>query len=308
VLIVRLDAIGDALTTVPLIAALRARGIRTGVVLRSVNAEIFSRSAVDRVHVAEQTDARDLHDAAYDYALIPSEEPAAYSIARKAGIPVRIGFDNGLRGKPFKTLWIRAMCTRTIYRNASLDPRGLHECEIVFELAQPLLGSMRPSRDPQVLRPMVIDRAVPADARICMQITDKWERLGASIESVVRAAKLASDIFPVRLIGAAFESDYCAQFERASNQRVELFDSVPRWKEAIAAARGLIAPDSGAMHVAGMTGTPVAACFAPREFALQTARWAPWAAPHALFNSAQDDWPERAVAALAPILRARTPA
>ncbi len=51
VLIVRLDAIGDALTTAPLIAALRAHGMRVGIVLRPVNAQVFAPGALDRVHV-----------------------------------------------------------------------------------------------------------------------------------------------------------------------------------------------------------------------------------------------------------------
>ncbi|HTX58101.1 MAG TPA: hypothetical protein VMH02_00395, partial [Verrucomicrobiae bacterium] len=52
VLIIRLDAIGDALALVPLLAALRAREIPADVVLRPVNAEALSSRAVRRVLVA----------------------------------------------------------------------------------------------------------------------------------------------------------------------------------------------------------------------------------------------------------------
>jgi ADP-heptose:LPS heptosyltransferase len=63
-----------------------------------------------------------------------------------------------------------------------------------------------------------------------------------------------------------------------------------------------VTPDCGALHVAGMVGTPVAAVFPPnRQFALQVARWAPWAAPHRIVR-AGNEWPSRTADALAQLL------
>ncbi|HKE36665.1 MAG TPA: hypothetical protein VKB39_04495, partial [Candidatus Baltobacteraceae bacterium] len=61
-------------------------------------------------------------------------------------------------------------------------------------------------------------------------------------------------------------------------------------------------PDSGALHVAGFVGTPVVAIFPPeRNYRLQVARWAPWAAPHRIVR-ADADWSARAADALAQLL------
>lgn len=301
VLIVRLDAIGDALTVVPLIAALRRNGLRVGIVLREVNAGVLAAGAVDRIHIAgAPTLLEEIRRAHYAYALIPTEKPIAYRIAREVHIPVRVGFENGW-GKPLKTLWVRRMCTETIYRSAGLDPRAPHECEVVFKLARRLVPDAEPPRDPALLRPLVIGREPPADERIAVQITDKWERLGARIEDVVELIGRIGSEHPIRLIGSHAERAYCASVAAAASREIETFETIEPWKDAIAASKALVAPDSGAVHVAGMTGTRVVACFAPQHFALQTARWSPWAAHHRIVKL-EEGWPLVAADALGLLL------
>ena len=301
-LIVRLDAIGDALTTVPLIAALRRHGFRVGAVLRPVNARVFSARALDRVHLAGTPAlAEEIRRENYGVALIATEKPEAYRIARAARIPVRVGFENGW-GKPFKTLWVRRMCTQTVFRTAGLDPRAPHECAVVFKLAGNLLPETDPPRDAALLREFVLDAEPQTDARIALQVTDKWERLGASLDRVLELFERLRTRHRVRLIGAAQERDYCERFAAAAGFSVETFADIAEWKDAIAASRAVMAPDSGAVHVAGMTGTPVAACFASEQFALQTARWAPWAAPNRVVEMVGETWPMVAADALESLL------
>ena len=305
VLIVRLDAIGDALTTVPLIAGLRRYGMRVGAVLRPANAGVFSARALDRVHVVNGSGVlNEIRSEAYDYALIPTEKPQAYRIARAARIPARIGFENGW-GKPLKTLWVRQMCTETIFRTAGLDPDAPHECEVVFKLAHRLLPEAEPPRDPSVLRPMIVADTPAPDERIAIQITDKWERLGAQTDHVIEVIRRVAGRHNVRLIGAQTERLYCDRVAAGARLPVETFESLPDWQKCIAASRAVVAPDSGAVHVAGMTGTPVVACFAPADFGLQTARWAPWAAPYRIVKIESDTWPLVAADALEALLTGR---
>jgi ADP-heptose:LPS heptosyltransferase len=297
VLIVRLDAIGDALTTVPLVAALRRYGWRVGAVLRPVNAAVFSAAAFERIHVADGAGiGGEIRAAKYDCALIPTEKAQAYRIARDARIPVRVGFENGW-GKPLKTLWVRRMCTETIFRTAGLDPRAPHECEVVFKLAHRLLPHAEPPREPALLRPIVLDREPAPDARIAIQVTDKWERLGAQLQDVEDLIRRIAARHTVRLIGAQTEWEYCDRVSSAVSLPVETFSALADWKASIAAAKALVAPDSGAVHVAGMTGTRVVACFSPKHFALQTARWSPWAAPNRIVKI-EEPWPLVAADAL----------
>ncbi|HEV3155309.1 MAG TPA: hypothetical protein VGZ02_15980 [Candidatus Baltobacteraceae bacterium] len=299
VLIVRLDAIGDAMTLVPLIAALRSRVGRIGALLTPANAGVFSKTALDRRHVAGpnlRVLASEIEARRYDYAFIATEKPAGYRIAKLARIPNRIGFENGW-GKPFKTLWVRRMCTQTVFRTAGLDLRAPHECEVVFSLARTLMPGAEPSRDPSLLRTFVLDSQPAKDERIAFQVTDKWIRLGASFEDVLRAAAQISESLPVRWIGAQSEQRFISRFQEHLQVNVDSFGEVAPWKDAIAAARAVIAPDSGAVHIAGMIGTPVAACFAGEHFALQTSRWAPWAAPSVLVQL-REGWPAAAADAV----------
>lgn len=302
VLLVRLDAIGDALTLVPAIEALRHHGFRVGAVLRPVNAAIFSGRALDSVHVAGQLDSlvEDIRSQHYGAALIATEKPEGYRLARRARIPARVGFENGW-GKPLKTLWIRRMCTHTIFRTAGLDSRAPHECQVVFALARTLVAEPEPSRDPLILRRYVIDEEPEPDPRIAFQVTGKWQRLGASLEALAELATRIATRRDIRFIAAEQEAPYASAFSQRTGRSIETFASLAPWKNAIAAARAIVAPDSGAAHIAGMVGTPVVSCFAREEFSLQSKRWAPWAAPHRVLPM-EGPWPIVAADALEELL------
>jgi ADP-heptose:LPS heptosyltransferase len=213
---------------------------------------------------------------------------------------VRIGFSNGL-GKPLKTLWTRRFLTTSIYRAAGLDPNAPHESEVLFALGKPLLGEKHPTRDPALLRPLVIENEPDPDDRVAMQITDKWERLGIASDDVVAMTRRIAE-FGGRFVASSAERDYTDEIEIAAGIRIDRFDSLEAWKNAIAEAPALVAPDSGALHVAGTIGTPVVGVFpASPQFDLQVARWSPWAAPNRIVK-AEGDWPARASDALAQLL------
>jgi ADP-heptose:LPS heptosyltransferase len=315
VLIVRLDAIGDALALVPLIAALRANGARVDVVLRTPNAGVFSKDAVNAVHIAtfplrdaspaaRREIARLGHELAaahYDYALIATEDLAGYRLARASGARKRIGFENGW-GKPLKTLWARLLCTQTVHRTAGLDPRAPHESQVLFSLGRDIVGNSAVPRDPLSLRRFVIDSEPAPDDRILLQITDKWDRLGASLDDLAALARNLSGRHAMRFVAGQSESGYAERFDKAAGVSIEYFKELAPWKEAIASAKAIVAPDSGAVHVAGMVGTPTVAIFAAQNFALQTGRWSPWASPYRVVEL-ENAWPLIACDALEDLLR-----
>lgn len=315
-LVIRLDAIGDALALVPLLAALRANAIPVDVVLCAGNARILSPQGLRSIVVAD-FDLRSSRPAnlaaierfghrlalrGYSHALVATEDPSGYRLALATNAPARIGFSNAW-GKPAKTLWSRRFLTRRIYRSAGLDRRAPHECRVLFELGRSLLGKdAQPTRDVAVLRPLVLDAPPPADDRIAVQITDKWDRLGIAFADVVDLVQRLASFGELRLLTAATELAYATRIADATGIRIDSFEELRPWKAAIGAAPALVTPDCGALHVAGMIGTPVVAIFPPmRRFALQVARWAPWAAPHRIVR-ADTAWPERAADALVQLL------
>jgi ADP-heptose:LPS heptosyltransferase len=316
VLVIRLDAIGDALALVPLLAAFRERSIPTDVVLSRVNAPVFSTRAARDVIVADEVRQRSsdpetlgaigrlgerLSDRAYTHVLVATEDPAGYRLAGATQAPVRVGFTN-LFGKPLKSLWSRRFVNERVYRSAGLDRRAPHECEVLFRLGAPLLGDAAPSRDPLVLRPLVLESEPAHDERVAVQISDKWDRLGIPFDSVVELIERLCAQRGLRLLASSAEGAYASRIEEATGMHVERFPALRPWKAAIAAASAIVTPDSGALHVAGFIGTPTLAIFPPsRNYRLQVARWSPWAAPHRIVR-ADVPWPQRAAEALAQLL------
>jgi len=318
VLLIRLDGIGDALALAPLLAALHERAIATDLVLSHANIDAFALGAVRDRWIAPfgprdgsraNLDAiaafgKTMRERGYTHALVATEDSAGYRLARWSGARERIGFINGW-GKPLKTLWARSLLTGARYRSAGPDARAPHECEVLFGLGATLLGAdARPTRDVALLRPLVIEGAAPSDARVAFQVTDKWDRLNVSFEQVVECARAFGRHY-LHAFASRREMDYARRFEQASGIRVDIFDDVRAWKSAIAAASALIAPDGGAIHVAGMVGTPVAAVFPPqRNFARQTARWSPWASPFRIVR-ATGKWAHEAADAASELARIR---
>lgn len=316
VLVIRLDAIGDALALTPLLAALRERAIPVDLVMRAINADVFSSRASRAVYVAPfalRSSTRENRDAiaafgaklsenGYTHVLVATEDPGGYRLARAVGAPERIGFVNGW-GKPLKTLWAGSMLTTRLVRSAGLDSRAPHECTVLFELGGALIGNERVPRDSGELRPLVLENDVARTERIAFQVSDKWERLGIDFIQVVDALRAVARLGAVHAIASQSEGDYARRIANAANVPVEQYAELEPWKEAIASAAALIAPDGGALHVAGMVGTPTVAVFPPvRDFDLQLARWAPWAAPYRAMRAA-GDWPAQAAAALEELRR-----
>jgi ADP-heptose:LPS heptosyltransferase len=295
------------------LAALDERAIPVDLVMRPVNAAIFATRAARRVLLApfelrsseganlEAIDAfgKELSQSAYTHVLVATEDPGGYRLAGATGAPVRIGFTNGW-GKPLKSLWARRFLTEGVFRTAGLDSRAPHEYQVLFQLVKTLTGGV-PTRDPALLRPLVIESEPEPGDRVTMQITDKWERLGIASDAVVEMVRRVEG-FGGRFIAASAEGAYADAIESAGGISVERFDALEPWKNAIAQAPAFLAPDSGALHVAGTIGTPVVGVFPDSEqFDLQIARWAPWAAPHRIVKS-EGNWPVRAADALAQLL------
>jgi ADP-heptose:LPS heptosyltransferase len=293
VLLVRVDGIGDALACTPLVAALRDGGHELGALLGSENNRIFAARSFARVHVVARIpwpahgstpdSARraleDVRAAGYDVALIASEEIDAYQFAHDARIARRVGFLNGWE-KPFKSLHVRTMLTRAIVRPASAARAREHEVETLFRLGDGLIAERTPGRDPKRLAPLVLDEPAPGHGRVVLQVTRKLAGAGLDREAYVSLANaLAGRGRAVLALGD--DASLVHDVGRAGGCDYETGLDLGAWKRAIAGGAALVTPDSGAAHVAGMTGVPCVDCFAPgASTAFDILRWRPWAAPH----------------------------
>jgi ADP-heptose:LPS heptosyltransferase len=292
IVLIRVDAIGDALVTTPLIAALRENGHQVGVVLSDANADIFDEHAIVWSHVLERipwprhgstaTSHRrtlaEMRERQYDVALIASEEPEAYAIAREAGNRERIGFHNGWQ-KPFKSLWIATQCTSTIYRPALASRSNEHEVETLYRLGARFVASSAPPRDPAQLAQLLLAAVPDRDTSVVVQLTPKWRASGVSDDALVSTLRALAPR-ELRAVAAASEKDFAAAIAARASVGLDVFATLAPWKTAVAQAATIVTPDTGSAHLAGMLGTPCVDCFPHEDFVLREKRWSPWAAPY----------------------------
>lgn len=290
ILLIRFDGIGDAAILAPLIVGLRTAGHRLDIVLSERNYDVFTPDTFSarfpvpwnawKTRHVERTFAAlipQLRARRYDWALIATEELAAYRLARACRIPKRRGFANGWE-KPLKTIFLRSLCTNTIYRPASLR-EPVHEARVQYRLAQGLGVPPQPSRDQNLLRPLFIEEVPEREDAVALQVSSKWERLGLDVPALSLLVRRIKTRHSIRLLAACSDAELARKIADAHDTPLDIFDELAPWKQAIARARLLITPDTGAAHIAGMIGTRTIDCFPAEDFALQSARWAPWAAP-----------------------------
>jgi ADP-heptose:LPS heptosyltransferase len=310
ILIVRLDGIGDALACTPLIAALGSAGHQLGVALTRRNAAVFARSSFVWTHVLERNpwpahghakkdvDATIASASAIDYdlALVASEEPDAYLLAHRCA-KRRVGFVNGWE-KPLKSLASRRYLDRAIVRPASAKRAREHEVETLFRLGEGLHAEATPSREASRLSPLVVDGMTnrAANAPIAVQLGPKWTGLGIERSRLGEIVRELQGLGPVRLLVSDEEAGEIRLLREFLDDTHAIDATVTggeegmrAWKRAIAEARVLVTTDTGAAHVAGMTGTPCVDLFPEVPWVRsEIVRWAPWAAPHTCLIAGRD--------------------
>jgi ADP-heptose:LPS heptosyltransferase len=280
----------------PLIAALRDAGHEIGIALSDRNAGIFDAHAFVAQHVLERIPwpqhgstpasterARaEITAAAYDVALIVSEEPEAYDLARC--VRRRVGFATGW-SKPLKSFWVMRRVTTAIHRAATVRGERAHEVEIIFRLGAGLHTATEPPRDAARLRPLVMGDAPHLQRRgIVVQLGAKWRTIGLDATTTGAViAMLAGQ--GAQLIGSPADRD--AVRDLAGPASYEILPDMATWKRTVDAARIVVTPDTGTAHLAGMLGVPVVDLFPDHDAASHIARWHPWAAPYTALTACE---------------------
>jgi len=321
VLLVRLDGIGDAAVCAPLLLALREAGHEVGAALTTRNAGLFAPGVLIAEHVLERIPwpkhgstrestaraEREIAALRYDAALIASEEPEAYGLAKP--IRRRVGFVTG-RQRPLKTLWTRLQVTDAVVRSQRAGRDERHEAEVLFALGQAFAASgsavsfASPSRDAIRLRALFSGPGAPPPRRgVVLQAGPKWGAVGVAASALAAAAR-ALQPRGLRVVAAPADA---AGVTAGLGLAPEAPPDLRAWVAALDAAEAVVTTDTGAAHVAGMLGVPVVDVFPDRQFAAQVRRWSPWASPYAALRASDvAGAPARAIEAALDGLRARS--
>jgi len=291
ILLVRLRLIGDVVFTTPAIGALRRRfpGARLTYLVEAAAAPIVAHHPdLDEVIVVERPRglararydlglARRLRAARYDLVIDFHGGPRSSLLTWATGAPQRIGYD--LPGRRW------CYTTRVAWTRSLVPPR--HSVLNQWELLTPLgIEAADRARDAVTMtvdadtearvRTRLLSAAVPADAPlIVMHVSagNPFRRWPASSFAAV-AAELAKDDPRRRVIvtsgpseaaaaeAVAREARHLAGDAAAGIVRTGEFD-LAELRALVGRAALYIGGDSGPLHVAATTRTPVVALFGP---------------------------------------------
>ena len=288
--VLRLDALGDSLLSLPAVETLARLWPETRlvVVASPLGAPVFESCAevwVATPGLRGRELGRRLRQAGCQVVLAFTEKRLGAAAALHSGAPVRVGFDPG-RTQPLKALWNRVAFTHRVPwpNDLSRDP-GLHEVERYFLLLRALDLEVPQPPPPLRLSPSPEDRAFAARFRadfpappVALQLMPRWKAGGWPETLPERVLALIPE--PRIALFAPPDQGWAEPWARAQGVRYACAPGLGRYAAVLAGCRALVTPDGGAAHVASAVGTPVVDLFMERHAAHLVRRWRPWRVPH----------------------------
>lgn len=295
ILVLRLDALGDTVLSLPFLKALKDKmpDSYVSVVASERGAPTLRAcSYVDDIKILDMksiTSKKELleqiQNEKFDLSFSLSEKIEAYELPFKAGIPERIGFRPGLV-QPIKEFLSRILCTSSVfYPNTPEKAQGMHEVERQFKLLQLAGIEATPEKVPLPYRDET-ENLPPFFKNVSniplLHFSPKWYLQGWEENFLVRViSEILGVIAPQKLLltYAPSDSDAVESLKgRLNGGRVLLFSdpSFDKWVSLMSKASMVITPDTSASHIAAALSLPTVVIFEERYYEHVKDRWHPW--------------------------------
>jgi heptosyltransferase II len=271
--------IGDAVMTLPAVAAIRKTwpGARLAVLAKPWVAEVYRLSPdLDEVIVFQEPGrhaktagklrlAGELRNAAFDCAILFQNAIEAAILARLAGIPLRAGYNSDGRG---------LLLTHSVRRTPLI--RQVHQVDYYLEMVRALGCTpagrdvrLRPGRDDGGLAGTLLNRFGIDENRPLIGLAPGAAYGPAKMWFPDRFAAVADRLIdhtggPAVLFGSSSDRASTARVQRSARHPLIDIAGKTNLKEAIALIARcalFLSNDSGLMHVAGALGVPTVAIF-----------------------------------------------
>jgi lipopolysaccharide heptosyltransferase I len=276
ILFIKPSSLGDIVHAMPVLAVLRRRFPQAFIawLVKRQWAELVERmEGVDRVWPVGSgvagwlSEVPSLRAERFDLAVDLQGLFRSAAMAKLAGCPERIGFENGREGSPlFYT------------RRVAVPTPDMHAMDRYLLVAQ-ALGADAPTspefrfsisaRDREQIAATLAQAGVKAGARwIAMNVSARWptKRWPAASFAETADRMQKEGLGPVVLFGGPedrADAQAVKELMKASSADVTGATSLGLLPALLQSASALVTNDSGPMHVAAAVGTPVVALFGP---------------------------------------------
>ncbi len=297
ILVIRYDALGDTLVTLPFINELKNKfdEAKISVVVSERGKEAVSfLSFLKNVYVLNMDDKYEkrkifelIKKEKFDISFNVTEKMIGYTLPFMAGIKKRVGFDPGFT-QPIKSLLCKLLLTdRASYKNNPNKSIGLHEVERQFLLFKKLGFDMSPKAYKIPISEKdkkKADSLLPENKKyIAVHLSNKWFSNGWNIYWFYELIKKLRDIFQdfeFFFTAGSAERDIAKDI-KSHFQDVKVFENLSfgEWSAVFSKAISLLTMDTSASHLSAGLGIPSVVVFEDKYFKHTSERWHPWKAP-----------------------------
>ena len=294
ILVIRFDALGDSILTLPLLSTLKKSysDAEITVITSNRGKEVFENcSFIDKLEIADNNDKQLLRTltakiktAKYDISINVSEKIEGYKLAYNAKIPIRVGFCPG-PVQPIKDILCRVYLTHPVlYDNNPNINKHLHEIERQFLLLN-ALGIAEPPTDYFFEIPKEAELFAENFVKnkcLSLHLSQKWlldgwdENFLCMLLDVI--LEKYSDLHLIVTYGPA-ETSLAQQIKDLNKNSRAIFFTDPsfwKWISVLKKTRALVTMDTSASHVAAGLNLPCIVVFGEKYFDRTVERWHPW--------------------------------
>ena len=294
--IVRLDALGDSLLSLPAVECLHKAypDSRLIVIASKIGACVFEHIAeVITVNPKDKNSinsaCQTLQEAGCDILLSFTEKRIASYIARKSKASIRAAFNPGFT-QPLKSVFLHFVFNKLVpWKNDPSKPCGCHEVEHYFALTD-AIGMIRPEPLPPIRLPIPEETQTKArdfmeslklgSPPLAIQLMPRWETLGFGFDDI-KAICQGLDM-PKVIFSAPPDAPWAAKWAEKLSLPFISRDNIREYAALLKTCRALLSPDGGSVHTSSAVDVPVIAIFPEKNAAHCTERWRPWQTKHKL--------------------------
>ena len=298
ILVIRCDALGDTLVTLPFINELKNKfdEAKISVVVSERGKEAVSfLPFLKNVYILKMGDKESekeilnqIKKEKFDLSFNVTEKMIGYTLPFMAGIKKRVGFDPGFT-QPIKSILCKLLLTdRAKYKNNPKVSIGLHEVERQFLLFKKLGFDMSPkaykipiSEDDK----KKADLLLPDNKKyIAIHLSNKWFSNGWNIYWFYELIKkLRENFVDFEFFFTAGQAEKdIAKDIKSYFQDVKVFENLSfgEWAGVLSKAVSLLTMDTSASHLSAGLALPSVVVFEDKYFKHTSERWHPWKSPH----------------------------